>query len=93
MYVHGRCKDLSPTIVVNLSKIGEAMDEDDICAESFCNLHNFLVGYIGNNMLVPGQVDRYVVLIDASQFSLMRLPINMFRAAVRELSNNFLETG
>lgn len=93
MYIHGRCKDLTPLLVCNMAAVGELMDADDICAESFCNMHNFLAGYMEKNMLVPGQVDRWVFVVDASQFSLLRLPVSIFRQAARELSNNFLEFG
>ena len=42
-------------------------------------------------MLVPGQVDRWIVLGDASQFSLLKLPIGIFKQANREMTNNYLE--
>ena len=79
MYIHGRTKDLSPILTVNMGAVGAMMEEDDICAESFCNLHNFLSGYLINNMMVPGQVDRWTIVVDASQFSILQLPVNIFR--------------
>lgn len=91
MYLHGRCKDLSPIIVANMAVIGRMIEEEDLCAESFCNLHSFITGYMMMNMLVPGQVDRWVIIIDNSQFSLLNMPIGMFRQAARDMSNNFLE--
>ena len=54
LYIHGRCKDLTPVLICNMAAIGEAMDEDDICAESFSNLHHFMANYMATNMLVPG---------------------------------------
>lgn len=91
LYVHGRSKDLSPILVCNLGALGPLLDEDEVCAESFVQLHNLCTGYIEANMLVPGQVDRWIILLDANQFSLMKLPINMFKQANREMSNNFNE--
>ena len=42
-------------------------------------------------MLVPGQVDRWIILADSGQFSLLKLPISIFKQANREMSNNYLE--
>lgn len=50
-------------------------------------------GYITANMLVPGQVEKWVSIADTNQFSIARLPVNMFRQAHGELSNNFVECG
>ena len=62
-----------------MGAVGAMMEEDDICAESFCNLHNFLSSYLINNMMVPGQVDRWTIVVDASQFSILQLPVRIFR--------------
>ena len=79
MYVHGRCKDLTPILVINLAAIGEMMEQDDLCSESYCNLHNFVIGYCEKNMIVPGMVDRWILLIDCSQFGITQFPISMFK--------------
>ena len=66
LYVHGRCKDLGPLLICNMGVVGQMMEEGNMCCESFCNLHNFLAGYMQKNMLVPGQVDRWITIVDAS---------------------------
>ena len=91
LYIHGRCKDLTPILVANMGVVGRLFEKDQICAESFVQLHNLLANYITANMLVPGQVDRWIVLGDASQFSLLKLPIGIFKQANREMTNNYLE--
>ena len=91
IYCHGRAKDLSPILHINVNKIGQMMDAGDMSHEAFINLHNFVTGYINQNMFVPGQVDRWLTIGDLAQFSIMRVPVNIFRSANRELSNNFLE--
>ena len=54
MYIHGRCKDQTPLVVANMAMMGEMMDQEDISAEGFANMHHFLAGYMLKNMLVPG---------------------------------------
>lgn len=48
-------------------------------------------GYMIANMLVPGQVERWISLADTSGFSLARLPVGIFKEAHGELAANFLE--
>ena len=42
-------------------------------------------------MLVPGQAEKWVTIIDLAKFSLKDLPMYMFKGVANELSNNFIE--
>lgn len=59
--------------------------------DTFCSLHNFMAGYISHNMLVPGQVERWIVILNINHFSINKLPVKMFKASAKELTANYME--
>lgn len=67
------------------------LKEKLICPDSFCSLHNFFAGYIQRNMLVPGQVEKWIVVMNINHFPITKLPVQIFKDAARELSANFME--
>lgn len=50
-----------------------------------------MAGYISANMLVPGQVEKWIVILNINHFSINKLPVKMFKASNKELSANFME--
>lgn len=54
VYMHGRTKDLAPLIIVNMARLGEAMDDGIVTPADFVNLHHFYAGYCETNMNLPG---------------------------------------
>lgn len=97
IYIHGRAKDGSPIMVLNLQKLQQMLESKAIDAGSFCNLYNFFSAYVQRNMLVPGQVERALTICNVNQFPLGELSSNMsmlgmFSTCARELQCNYLET-
>ena len=46
MYIHGRCKDQSPILVVNFGVLQDLLTRGIIDSGNFCSLHNFYGLYI-----------------------------------------------
>lgn len=91
MYIHGRCKDQAPIIVLNFKALADMLKMKTIDPPTFLNLHNFYANYILNNMLVPGQCEKWITITDIAQFSLKDLPVAMFKEVNVELSSNFID--
>lgn len=81
LFLHGRTKDLSPILVIDIKCLATLLERKEIDAESFCMLHNFLSNYMINNMLTPGQVEKWIVIVNLNQYPVSQLPIRMFQAA------------
>ena len=69
-YLHGRCMDGSPVMYLDLVRVQEMLKKDLICENSFGSLHNFFAGYINRNMLVPGQVEKWLIILNINHFSI-----------------------
>lgn len=91
IYLHGRCKDGTPLMFVDVVKLQDMLKDDMICEHSFGSLHNFFAGYINRNMLVPGQVEKWIIILNINHFSVKKLPVKMFKAAAKELSSNWMQ--
>ncbi len=64
LYIHGRTKDLSPIIMLDIKQLSGLLTRKEIDPPGFCMLHNFIAHYVQNNMLVPGQVEKWIVLMN-----------------------------
>ena len=91
MYIHGRTKDLSPILVLDWKKLAELLKNKEIDNFVFNNLHNFISHYVMNNMMVPGQVERWTTYLNLGKFPLKSMPINMFKQCATELGSNFID--
>ena len=91
MYIHGRTKDLLPIIVLDWSRMGEFIKNGEICEKRFCQCHNFFANYILHNMLVPGQVERWITYTNLNQFTLSQMPLSLFKNAANELGSNYID--
>ena len=54
-------------------------------------MHNFMSLYAMNNMMLPGQVERWVTICNINQFSLKEMPVAMFKGAAQELGCNYID--
>ena len=59
IYIHGRCKDFQPIVILDFIKLEDLLTRKVITNFNFCSAHNFLATYIENNMLLPGQVEKW----------------------------------
>lgn len=91
IYLHGRCMDGTPIMYMDGIKLQNMLQNKLICENSFCSLHNFFSGYINRNMLVPGQVEKWIIIMNINQFSAKKLPVKMFKAAAKELTSNWMQ--
>ena len=78
-------------IYLDLVKLQNLLNQKMIDPDTFCSLHNFMAGYISHNMLVPGQVERWIVILNINHFSINKLPVKMFKASAKELTANYME--
>ena len=91
LYLHGRTIDMSPILVLDFIKLADLLNKKLINDGNFCSLHNFFGNYIVNNMMVPGQAEKWVVITNINQFSLKDMPIGMFKACAKELGTNYID--
>ena len=64
LYLFGRTKEYHPILIVDFGVIGKLLAKKEIDPGSFCSLHNFYAQYMINNMLVPGQCEKWVSLVN-----------------------------
>jgi hypothetical protein len=93
MYIHGRCKDHSPILCLNFIMLSDLFKKKMMDEHKFCRIHNFFATYMQKNMLIPGQVERWCVILNVNNFSLKELPLMMFKACKVELEENFIDNG
>jgi hypothetical protein len=70
IYVHGRDHRFRPILVVNL----ERLDLKRHSVESYRNLLCFTLEFIVSHMLLPGQIENWVVLTDLCKIGLSSIP-------------------
>jgi hypothetical protein len=46
LYIHGRCMDMTPIIVLDFIKLEEMIENNEIDPPTYCNLFNFLATYV-----------------------------------------------
>ena len=74
-YIHGRTKDYMPILHINLSNFAEMIHSKEIDNFVFCQLHNFFAQYMINQMLVPGQVEKWLIIVNVSKYPIKDLPL------------------
>lgn len=62
LYLHGRAKDHSPIIVLDMGKMVQLIKDKELDNFNFCGLFGFLATYIKSNMLLDGQVEKWLCL-------------------------------
>ena len=53
---------------------------------------NFYCSYIQQNMLVQGNVEKWVSLTNINKFSVKKLPIPFFKYIATEMGSNYMDT-
>lgn len=91
LYIHGRTKDLSPILILDWGRLAEFLKNKEIDDHIFTSLHNYFANYIMYNMLVPGQVDRWITYTNINKFGLKDMPLQLFRAAAGTLAVNYID--
>jgi hypothetical protein len=61
-YIHGRTMELQPILVLDFGPLRALLDKNEIDAHLFCSLHNFMSRYMIANMMVPGQVEKWITI-------------------------------
>ena len=62
----------------------------EICELSFGSLHNFYAGYINRNMLIPGQVEKWLIILNINHFSIKKIPVKLFKSTSKEMTSNWM---
>ena len=90
-YIHGRTKIGNPILYLDFKNVLGLLESKEIDPDSFCALHHFFASYILRNMLVPGQIEKWIVITNINQFPLTKLPVSMFKASNKELGTNWID--
>jgi hypothetical protein len=70
VYIHGRDHRFRPIVVVNL----ERLDLQEHSANEYSSLLCFTLEFIVSHMLLPGQIENWVVIVDVCSIGLTSLP-------------------
>ena len=90
-YIHGRTKNYCPIMIINFTKLGQLLKSKELNNFNFCSLHNFYAMYMEKNMLIPGQIEKWIVINNLGKFPLKEMPIGMFKASNKDLAGNFID--
>ena len=64
LYIHGRTRDMSPIMILDFKRMAEMLEKEESDNKVFCQMHNFMSNYLTFNMLVTGQVERWVLYVN-----------------------------
>jgi len=76
---------------MDVGRLQGILARNEITPPLFCGLHNFYARYIITNMLVPGQVEKYVTLTNVNQFPIKELPVSLFKECAKEITVNYID--
>ena len=85
MYFHGRDHKYRPLLVINV----ERLDLKTHSVSSYCYLLCFLLEYAIQRLMIPGQIENWVVITDLGSKGLTQLPISEIKSIVKTLQDNF----
>jgi CRAL/TRIO domain len=85
IYFHGRDHRYRPLLVLNISKL----DLKKHTTESYSYLLCFLLEYAVQKLMIPGQIENWVVITDLNGVGLTKLPISEIRSIIKVLQDNF----
>lgn len=77
--------DGSPVVVFDMQLIIDYQKKGLIDQPTLCNYYNFVANYLKRNMLIPGQVEKWVSIINTNKCNLSKMPINFFKACIGEV--------
>ena len=85
IYIHGRDYRYRPLLVLNIARldlVGHTVAE-------YRALICFLLEFMTKKMMLPGQVENWVVITDLAKRSLLDLPVTELKQLVKLLQDNF----
>jgi hypothetical protein len=86
VYVHGRDNRFRPIIVVDPSVFLKYMNRFDM--DEMINSLIFLLEYVLQNLLIPGQVENWIIICDVSNINVTSIP-KEFKMIMNILSRNY----
>lgn len=92
LYIHGRCMDMTPIIILDFIKLEEMIDNNEIDPPTYCNLFAFTATYLQGNMQVPGCVEKWLAITNVRNFPLKKLTVAFFKYCANELGSNYVES-
>jgi hypothetical protein len=85
IYFYGRDRMYRPVLILNIRKILDMkMPLDDVK-----NLLLYVIEWGIKNMLLPGKVEAYSVIVDLTKVGVFEIPVGMLQNMVRILQNNY----
>lgn len=85
MYLHGRDHRFRPLLVLNVAKLDLVKNN----VYDYCNLLCFLLEFAIQKLMLPGQVENWVVITDLNNQGLSDLPIRSLGSIIKILQDNF----
>lgn len=85
IYFHGRDHRFRPLLVLNIGKL----DLVNNTVMDYCNLLCFLLEFAIQKLLLPGQVENWIVITDLNNKGLSDLPISSLKNIIKVLQDNF----
>lgn len=84
-YVHGRDHRFRPMLIVNLGQF----DLKNCPIEEYCHLICFTLDYVLTNMMLPGQIENWIVITDLCNMGITQIPKSEFKLITKVLQDNF----
>ena len=84
IYMYGRDTHFRPILIVEVRRAAELMDDLKYTFEEVSQAILFFMNYIVNYMLIPGQIENWILICDLEQVGLGKLP--QFKSILSSLS-------
>lgn len=91
-YIHGRSKFHSPIVVFNCAVLRDLWRAGQLDFEGFCGLQHYINRYMLQNMIVPGQVEKWLVISDIAHYTVKEVPLALMKQSITEISSSYVET-
>lgn len=85
IYFHGRDHRFRPLLIINIERFEFSKNSSD----SYCNLLCFLLEFAIKKLMMPGQVENWIVITDLCNKGLTKLPISDMQRVIKTLQDNF----
>ena len=85
IYMHGRDTHFRPIIIVEVERAVDLVDKLGFSFEEICQSLLFFMNYIVNYMLIPGQIENWILICDLKDVGISRLP--QFKSILNYLSS------
>jgi len=85
LYVHGRDHKFRPIIIFNVHMIEVKTFDIELMIDTL----TYFLEYIVNQLLLPGQVENWIILLDLKNMGLATLPLNPLKKLLGYLQHNY----